>query len=118
MAKIVYNSCYGGYGLSDEAVQRYAELKGLSIYKKKISEEYGYSSWYYTDRDESFSRDSIPRNDPFLVQAVEELGRAADGEYSELSIREVPDGSRYRIDEYDGRESVILESEEVWEVAG
>ena len=115
MAKIVYNSCYGGYGLSDAAVQRYAQLKGLPIYKKKISEDY--SSWYYTDRDECFSRYSIPRNDPFLAQVVEELGTAADDEYSELSIREVPDGSRYRIDEYDGRESVILESEEVWEVA-
>lgn len=117
MAKIVYNSCYGGYGLSDAAIQRYAELKRLPIYKKRISGDYDYTSWYYTDRDESFSRDSIPRNDPLLAQVVEELGAEAGDDYAELSIREVPDGSRYRIDDYDGRELVILESEEVWEIA-
>lgn len=29
MVKIVYNTCYGGFGLSPRAIKRYAELKGI-----------------------------------------------------------------------------------------
>jgi hypothetical protein len=28
MVRIVYNTCYGGYGLSDKAIKRYWEIKG------------------------------------------------------------------------------------------
>ena len=100
MAKVVYNADYGGFGLSEAAIARYAELKGLVL-----------------NPDEHFERNSIPRHDSCLVQVVEELGTDVDTEYSDLRIREVPDGSRYRIHEYDGFESVILESEEEWCVA-
>ena len=30
--KIVINSCFGGFGLSEAAVMRYAEIKGITIY--------------------------------------------------------------------------------------
>lgn len=40
-----------------------------------------------------------------------------DGGSKVLSIRWVPLGVRFRIHEYDGSESVILESEEQWFVA-
>jgi hypothetical protein len=43
---------------------------------------------------------------PLLVQVIEELGREASGEYSNLCIKEI-ETSLYRIDEYDGSESVI-----------
>ena len=100
MAKVVYNADYGGFGLSDVAIARYAELKGLIL-----------------NTEEYFEKDSIPRHDSCLVQVVEELGKDVDTDYSDLRIREVPDGSRYRIHEYDGFESVILELEEEWCVA-
>ena len=32
MLKVVYNACYGGFGLSDEAYILYAKLKGIDIY--------------------------------------------------------------------------------------
>lgn len=100
MAKVVYNADYGGFGLSDAAVARYIELKGFVLNREEYLEKY-----------------LIPRHDPCLVQVVEELGTNVDTAYSKLRIREVPDGSRYRIHEYDGFESVILESEEEWCVA-
>ena len=30
--KIVINSCYGGFGLSHEAIMKYAELSGFELY--------------------------------------------------------------------------------------
>lgn len=32
MTKIVYNTNYGGFGLSDAAIMRYAEIKGITLY--------------------------------------------------------------------------------------
>mgnify|MGYP001591722014 CR=1 FL=1 len=37
MLKVVYNTCYGGFGLSDEAYILYAKLKGIDIYPEKGS---------------------------------------------------------------------------------
>lgn len=47
-----------------------------------------------------------------LVQVVEELGDKANGEYAKLRIEEVY-GS-YRIDEYDGNESVMTSGDYDW----
>lgn len=49
---------------------------------------------------------SIDRSDPALIQAVEELGDKASGNYGKLKIVEIPDGTNYEIDEYDGMESI------------
>ena len=53
------------------------------------------------------------RNDPFLVQVVEELGNGASGHCAELKIVEVPDDVQCTIDEYDGMEHVS-ESHRKW----
>ena len=100
MTKIVYNGCYGGFGLSDKAVARYWELKGLPVH-------------------DAFTRFDIEedRADPILVQVVEELGQDAGDVFSDLYIRELPEGTLYRIDEYDGRETVMTQDEYTWKVA-
>jgi hypothetical protein len=104
MTKVVYNACYGGFGLSNEAMDRMVELgydlKLNSKYNPNAKSKYGdtaqkYECWGYVD---------CPRHDPILVQVVEELGDKASGECANLQIEEVY-GS-YRIDEYDGNESV------------
>ena len=48
----------------------------------------------------------IERNDPILVQVVEEMGSNADGSVAELKIVEVPDDVEWMIEEYDGTEWV------------
>ena len=46
------------------------------------------------------------RNDPDLVAVVESLGAEANGKFASLEVVEIPDGIDWRIEEYDGSESV------------
>lgn len=110
MNKIVYNACYGGYGLSEAAMERIAELKGIEVYKKEIFR--GCYS-YYADADFSVPFPYFERHDKALVQTVEELGKAAGGEYSNLQVYQT-ESNRYFIDEYDGYETVQVEYDEQW----
>lgn len=114
--KIVINSCYGGFGLSDKAIEYYGELKNLGLIKKKgkYFNLAGYD-WYVGEvNDENFFHEkSIDRNDLDLIRVVEELGKESNGKYSELKIVEVPDDIEWEIDEYDGCESVA-EKHRVW----
>lgn len=96
--KVVYNDCYGGFSISQKAIDRYWEIKGEPIPE----------NWYNRD---------IKRSDPILVQVIEELGPLADGAFAQLAICDVPSGERYRIDEHDGIESVMTISDYAWEIA-
>jgi hypothetical protein len=64
-----------------------------------------------------FSPSNIERTDPALVQVVEELGNKANGKCAKLCIYEVPAGTLYRIDEYDGNESVMTQDTYDWKMA-
>lgn len=97
MVKIVYNSCYGGFGLSDAAINRYNELSGINLYNIRFHD--------------------LKRHDPFLVQVIEEFGDDANAVFSNLQICELPAGTKYRIDEYDGYERVMTIDDYEWEVA-
>lgn len=145
MTKIVYNACHGGFGLSEAAVLRYAEIKGLTVYPER--DRYGWlttywlvpedervpemegDAWRRASQEEriannakyaeqTFDYRKIDRADPALVQVVEELGsEAASGEHAKLKIDIIPSGSRYRIDEYDGAETVETPDSYDWRVA-
>jgi hypothetical protein len=84
--KVAFNGCYGGFSLSDKAVDR---LKELGV---KYDRHYEY--------------EDMPRHHPLLIQVIEELGKEASGDYSNLCISTI-DSPLYRIDEYDGSESVM-----------
>lgn len=129
--KIVVNRCYGGFGLSEKAMLRYAELKGLTLYPIDKSL---YTMWSLVPPDElveipegeawqaltpeereklndrfkaeTLWESDIPRNDPMLVQVVEELGDASSGQFAALEVVEIPDDVEWEIEEYDGREWV------------
>lgn len=89
--KIVINICYGGFGLSDEALTAYSLLVGEPIE-------------YELD---------IGRSDPNLVKVIEELGDKANGRYAKLKIVEIPGDVEWTIEEYDGME-FIHEVHRVW----
>jgi hypothetical protein len=132
--KIVINSCYGGFGLSHDAVMLYAKKKGITLYYEN---DPVYISYYLCPIDEFkrikaedalnpigsgryertntlfFSDDSIKRNDPLLVEVVEELGDAASGKFAALKVVTIPDGVAFQIDEYDGMEH-IAEIHRTW----
>lgn len=117
MTKIVINKCYGGFSLSNEAMSRYIELKGLTTYPEKS--EYGRTSHYLSKEKNSkgyreyIYDGDIERDDPFLVQVVEELGDKADGTHASLKIIDIPEGISWHLDYYDGIET-IHESHSSW----
>lgn len=90
--KVVYNRCYGGYGLSKAALELYVKLGGK-----------GYGNF------------RIARHDPLLVAVVEQLGEKANGDWAKLAIYEIK-GKLYRIKEYDGCEEVIEPDDLEWTV--
>ena len=53
-----------------------------------------------------FSERDIPRNDPDLIAVIEHLGLEASGRCGNIQITEIPDGTAWEIEEYDGREWV------------
>lgn len=110
MAKIVYNSCYGGFGLSDKAIRRYFEIKKWNLLTK--SSDLGKT--YYKDsisEKNMFRPHLLNRDDPTLVKVVEELKSRASASFSRLEIKEIKKGVRYRIDEHDGYESIVTSEE-------
>tara|TARA_R110000868_G_scaffold270804_1_gene530248 strand:- start:1659 stop:1934 length:276 start_codon:yes stop_codon:yes gene_type:complete len=89
--KIVINTCFGGFSLSKEAYK----FLGLEWIGK-----FGFAFF-----DE--------RTNHKLIECVEQLGKAANGEYSDLKVVEIPDDIEYSIKEYDGKEH-IAQSHTTW----
>ena len=91
--KIVINTCYGGFGLSDEAIAMYRERKGI------------------TADERATYADELARDDADLIAVVEALGpeKASNDRYAELKVVEVPDWLRekgWSVEEYDGLEHI------------
>lgn len=77
--KVVVNTCYGGFGLSDWANKQL----GLDEYQE------------------------INRTDERLIKLIEDYGsEQVSGRYAILQIWEVPQGAKWRIEEYDGIETI------------
>lgn len=112
--KVVINKCFGGFGLSDEAIEACIAL-GMTVADAN------------TDADADFLRENNPddkdfygqyycphdherkfRCDPRLVQTVERLGKRANGMYASLKVVDIPfeTAEGWYIDEYDGVENI------------
>ena len=91
MRKIVINGCYGGFGLSDQALNHYNKISDKSVPNS----------------------DHIPRDDPNLVRVVEDMQDSANSKFSKLKIVEIPDHVQWQIMEYDGLEW-IAEKHRTW----
>ena len=146
MTKIVYNACYGGFGLSEEACNLYLAKKGLKAYPEKdgattliwtIPADHSerikfnklHDNWInltgqqriecnQISREYIFSDYRLDRADPILVEVVEELGsEKASGMCAQLKTEELPSGTLYRIKEYDGYESIETKHNINWKVA-
>lgn len=135
MRKVILNKCYGGFDVSEKAYQLYAKKKGLELYKyeydfdgnylnkkiklKRIEKSSLLGQVYLTkdfgerpellgedfDKYHLYLRDSY-REDPTLIEVVEELGEKASGLCGRLVVVEIPDDLDYVIDEYDGLETL------------
>jgi hypothetical protein len=99
--KVVINADYGGFNLSDEAIELYAKYKGLNL----IKEETNHGSIYYKGAEWFNDRD-IDRKDSTLVRVVQELGEKANGFCAKLKIVNIPVDVQWEVVEYDGLEHI------------
>lgn len=131
--KVVVNRCYGGFGLSDKAIEMVMKRKGLACFRyKQTKYKYKDGADEYT-RCETFGNSDIfthyqtedlgekvgnlpnetywyygrlERDDADLIAVVEELGEEANGRFAELEVVDIPDGVNWEIDDYDGIETI------------
>ncbi len=82
--KVVINTCFGGFNISEAALAAYNTAAGTTI-------KYAWD---------------IQRNDKHLVAIVEQMGAKANGMCAELKVVEIPDDVEWDIAEYDESEYV------------
>ena len=89
MQRIVINTDFGGFGLSEKAEALYKAYAGI---------EQDATDWYDW---------MLERNDPILLQVIEQLGvNDASGKHANLKIVDVPDDVEWEVAEHDGKEWV------------
>ncbi len=136
--KIVINKKYGGFSLSPEATL-WLYKKGYTKHATPVNEWYTtdkeelekdlvkwrkylanpekhksiFLSVFSPDEKFILNERKIERNEPLLVQCVEELKERANGTFAKLKVVDVPDDIKWQIEEYDGMEW-IAESHETW----
>ena len=115
--KVVINACYGGFGLSDSAFEKFLDRKGIAWEKciNKYNEADHYNKGHMGEHDYFlFAHYMIKdRSDPDLVAVVEEMDELANSKYSKLKVVEIPDGTEWTVHEYDGMEW-IAEAHRTW----
>lgn len=130
--KLVVNRCFGGFGLSDKAIEMVMKRKGLGCFRyEQTKHKYQHGIDEYTRCDtpnvsilaiystedlgkkiNKFPKESywyhgdLKRDDADLIAVVEELGKEANSWASELEVVEIPDDVEWEIDEYDGIETI------------
>ena len=109
--KVVINSDYGGFSLSDEAIEAYAERKGIKLKKEKTT--FGITLFTNIVTNEDFESRDIKRSDSDLVAVIESLGEKANGFAASLRVVEIPEDVDWYIEEYDGNEWVA-EKHRTW----
>jgi len=141
MKKIILNKGYGGFCVSAKAHKLYAERLGkeLFCYVGDYKEQLKYTKVSYeeflrkntliyffsfvdlgdvtndVDRNLTLDLDENYREDPLLIEIVEELGEDASGFAGTLRVVEIPDelaNGNYMIDDYDGFETLHAKVEE------
>lgn len=128
MTKIVVNRCFGGFSLSDRAIEMYLKLKGKNCFRyvdnyKPLMYTFqsivndcdtvyystkflGQSFVNWPDNHEYFSDRNIVRDDLDLITVVEQLGKEASGLYANLKVVEIPDHVNWEIESCDGQETI------------
>lgn len=82
--KIVINGCFGGFGISNEVYER-------------MGEDWQFNTYDYDSRTNAD-----------LIAVIEDIGsERASGVFANLIVVDIPDDATdWRIEEYDGNESV------------
>ena len=133
MTKVVINRCWGGFGISNDALLELIFMKSDAIETIPMT-KYSGPDWLERTRKEysvSFKagftkheylegvlvKDDIVyhfdydhgelRSHPDLVKVVEDMGgKKASASLANLIIVKIPQGVKFKIDDYDGMEKV------------
>jgi len=109
MKKIAISRHIGGFSLSEKAYKKLLELKNPAAieYKKYLDE---------LDRHYNDCLLHIDRDDPQLIQIIEELGtrKASSEDREPLSIIEIPDDVKWYIHKRDDGAEYISECHRFW----
>ena len=141
---VVINTQHGGFGLSPHAIERYLEIQGLQYWirhNERFGSIIGPTYWLVPEdqqlvepdaetwhamsiserqqhnqlhNQQTFSDRDLDRDDPVLVQVVQELGSDASGRCADLKIVQIPADVEWQIEEYDGKEW-IAEKHRTWD---
>jgi hypothetical protein len=140
--KVVINNCFGGFGLSHEAILAYLDKCGVPVWTEANDKFGGLIPFHYylVPPEERIPGDpedwhnmtlaqraahnvaysqtvfhdrDLARDDPYLVAVIEELGARANGRHAELKVVEIPADVDWEITEYDGNEAVA-EKHRTW----
>jgi hypothetical protein len=106
--KIVINTNWGGFNISSKAYSFIAKRKGWVH-----SCDNDGSDYWNAEGLESLTAHTLNRDDIDLVDAVTELGDAANTNHSELKVVEIPKDVSWIIQDYDGIEW-IAEHHRTW----
>ena len=95
MIEVLYNDCYGGYGISKKATKLYND-RMLANDSAFIPVE---------DKEE------ISRTDKVLIEIYKEIRTDIDTKYSKIKIEFIPKKyeKHFFIEEYDGKENVAID---------
>ena len=124
--KIVINCEFGGFGISEEAIEWLMKKKGwtLTTYTPKgdllnpdadfvanqehtnILGKYSFAHWWRNETE--------LRCHPDLIECIKSLGAKANGRFADLKVITIPDGIEWEIKEYDGLEH-IAEKHRTWD---
>lgn len=103
--KVAYSACFGGFSLSREAILLGREISKNDKWVNPSIKGDSYENGDVLDFDYGSLNDES-REDETLIAVIEQLGDKANGNCSNLAIKEIPDGAEYEITEYDGFEDV------------
>jgi len=94
LIEVLYNACYGGWGVSKKAIELY-KLRNVN----------------FNSINSNLYEDELCRTDPILIQIYNELGKEFNGSYSRIQIKKIPKKyeNYYNICEYDGLESIKID---------
>ena len=109
--KVVFNNCYGGFGLSMKAIEWLHNNCEDQELKRFIDENWSCDEFKLSYIVKDWFDDKRHHKD--LVSVVEALGREANGDCAALAIAKI-NGNQYRIEEYDGAEEVVTPEESDW----
>lgn len=89
--EVLYNGCYGGWKISEKAIELY-KLRNIN---------YNFIGLH---------SDDICRSDPIIIQIYKELGDECNTKYSKIKIKKIPKKYEkyYYISEYDGLEFIEI----------